>query len=607
MKKITSLLLIIFVAAQIATAQEFTVKSFVFDASDISARVTSFKDKNKQNCAMIKVQTNLTGLVFDCGQGFCTDIAYDGAGEYRLYVSPGEQVLKIKKEGLLPLTYPIEIPIGELNTYIMILTGSGGVVDNTTVKSDFVKIYSTPEGADLYFDGVLIGVTPYEQLYKEGMYSYRIDKNMYYWDEGMITVKAGQTKEIDATLKPKFGNFTINSTPSGADITINSTATGQKTPATFEFYDPASYTVSVSKYLYQDTEQTFTLAEGDNKNIAITLPADFAGITIKTTPETGAAITLDNKDMNVKTPYTFDQLESGEHTVRVTLPMYKPKEETFTVTAGTSKTVTITMSPTFAEVNITALPDADIYIDKTFKKNNTCTEKLNEGLHEIVIKKEKYIEQTHNITVVAGEPQTLSYTLLPKLGNIAITTTPTKADVYIDNVKKGTSPLVLYDLLIGDYAVTAKLTDYADETKTLTVKEGTTEQSAITLSNGTPEISFVGIEIFDSGEGTGAIYCDKKLQAGEMVKVKITVQNIGNNTALNSKAEITCSDLNIYIGTVNFDLGDIEVGVTKEIWCTISPNKRVTTTDNLPIYLTVTEKNSKGNLTNYNIPLKLNK
>jgi len=126
-----------------------------------------------------------------------------------------------------------------------------------------------------------------------------------------------------------------------------------------------------------------------------------------------------------------------------------------------------------------------------------------------------------------------------------------------------------------------------------------------TLEYQKAKITFAGIEIFDSGEGTGAITTDKKLQAGEMVKAKIVVQNVGKNTALNSKATITCSDANIYIDPLAFDLGDITIGATKEIWCTISPNRRVTTTDNLPIYLTVTEKNSLGNLTNFNLPLKL--
>ena len=89
---------VLFFSVLYINAQEFKVISFNIDDKDLSARVTSSKDKNSQNCALIKVQTNLTGLNFNCGQGFCTDMIYDGAGEYCLYVSPGSQFSKFRKK-----------------------------------------------------------------------------------------------------------------------------------------------------------------------------------------------------------------------------------------------------------------------------------------------------------------------------------------------------------------------------------------------------------------------------------------------------------------------------------------------------------------------------
>jgi len=47
-------------------------------------------------------------------------------------------------------------------------------------------------------------------------------------------------------------------------------------------------------------------------------------------------------------------------------------------------------------------------------------------------------------------------------------------------------------------------------------------------------------------------------------------------------------------------------GQTKEIWLSISPNKRVVSNENLPIYLTLTEEIGRGNLTEYQLPIKLN-
>jgi len=126
-----------------------------------------------------------------------------------------------------------------------------------------------------------------------------------------------------------------------------------------------------------------------------------------------------------------------------------------------------------------------------------------------------------------------------------------------------------------------------------------------TLEYQKPEIKFAGIEIFDSGEGTMAITMDKKLQAGEWVKAKIIIQNVGKNIALNSTATLKCLDDNIHVEPLSFYIGDIAIGETKELWLTISPNKHVTTTDNLPIILNVSENNKTGNLVDFNLPLKL--
>ncbi len=484
MRKILVLILMFWFNANWLAADEFYVVSFRHDDKDVTARISSKKDKNNQNCALIKVQTDITGLYFDCNQGFATDIECDGKGEYRLYVSPGERQIKIKKEGFIPLSYTIDIVIRELDTYIMTVTRKGTTPPDDDVKTDFVKIYSTPDVADVYLNGELKGTTPYEAIVTEGTYAYLIRKSMYYDAEGMIRVKARETKEVNAVLLPKFGNFKISSTPTEADITINGAPTGKKTPFTFEFYEAGTYNISLSKYMYQTTKQPFTLVEGKTENINITMLQDYAGITIATTPETGAAITLDNKDINKKTLYTILQLESGTHTVRVTMPLYKPVEKTFTVTAGKSETITLTMLPTFANITINANPKADIYVDGTNYANSTYTTKLNEGIHKIEIKKDKYTEQTANITVVAGEPKTYTYTLLPKQGNIAVTTIPTKAEVYLNGEKKGTSPIMLYDVLIGEHTVEAKLTGYTTATKKVSVTEKNTAEAKLILENG---------------------------------------------------------------------------------------------------------------------------
>jgi hypothetical protein len=120
-----------------------------------------------------------------------------------------------------------------------------------------------------------------------------------------------------------------------------------------------------------------------------------------------------------------------------------------------------------------------------------------------------------------------------------------------------------------------------------------------------PKLEFAGLEIVDIGEGTGAITEDGLLQAGELVKVKIVVQNRGQNISKGTKYKISSNDRNIYITGGSGDLGDMGIGEVKDFWVTISPNKRVDSQGELPIYLTVENSYNKGNLSRYRLPVKL--
>ena len=120
------------------------------------------------------------------------------------------------------------------------------------------------------------------------------------------------------------------------------------------------------------------------------------------------------------------------------------------------------------------------------------------------------------------------------------------------------------------------------------------------------ELSFSGLEILDSGIGTAAVLEDGQLQGGEMVKAKISVQNTGQGISSNTNFRVSSVDDNIFLRENTGAIGTLNPGEVKEFYITISPNKRVTTKENLPIYLELTESNNKGNLNGFQLPIKLN-
>lgn len=124
-----------------------------------------------------------------------------------------------------------------------------------------------------------------------------------------------------------------------------------------------------------------------------------------------------------------------------------------------------------------------------------------------------------------------------------------------------------------------------------------------TLAYRKPNLEFSGLEIVDLGKG--AIQQDAKLQAGEMVRVKIIIQNVGRNISRNTKYHVYTTDNNIYIDNKSGELGDIKIGEVKEFWVNVSPNKRVDYTGDLPIYLTLNNKYDIGEIDALRLPIQL--
>ncbi len=233
----------------------------------------------------------------------------------------------------------------------------------------------------------------------------------------------------------------------------------------------------------------------------------------------------------------------------------------------------------------------NLYVDMVFEDEN------NNGILEALEKAELKMKITNK---GAGKAQGL---------NIII-----KSDIYDSDlkIKDGINiPYLMPDQTVEiSIPITAGINIKSNEYKLeISVKEyfGYDMDPAYlflnTMAFRKPDLEFSGLEIVDLGKG--ALKQDAKLQAGEMVKVKLIVQNVGKNVSENTSYNVYTTDDNIYIDDKSGDLGDIKIGEVKEFWVTVSPNKRVENTGNLPIYLTVNNKYDIGEISTMQIPLKL--
>lgn len=128
-----------------------------------------------------------------------------------------------------------------------------------------------------------------------------------------------------------------------------------------------------------------------------------------------------------------------------------------------------------------------------------------------------------------------------------------------------------------------------------------------TLEYQKPQLAFAGYEVLDAVEGTYAIKADQQIQPGEQVKLKVFIQNRGQNVAQNITYQIKSTSDNVYIEDGSGTLGELVIGEVRSFLVTVSPNKRVDASKELPIYIDMDLDKNLGGLDNFHMPIAMNK
>lgn len=121
----------------------------------------------------------------------------------------------------------------------------------------------------------------------------------------------------------------------------------------------------------------------------------------------------------------------------------------------------------------TNVPDAEIYLNGTKMPGTTpySNDMVAAGHHELKIVKKNYQTVVRQIEVLEGKETKIDVNLELSFGIINVDTYPTGATVYIDNVKRGVTPMIINDIRVGEHALKLEKDEYDTVEWTLNVKE----------------------------------------------------------------------------------------------------------------------------------------
>lgn len=309
------------------------------------------------------------------------------------------------------------------------------------------------------------------------------------------------------------GRVKINSNPSKAQVYVNNTYRGN-TPITLTLPE-GSYRVLVKLEGYKDYETTIIVEGNREKEYTFNLSPRYGDLTISSTP-LGASIYIDGVYRG-KTPLTLKNLLAKTYELKLTYPGYQDKIEKVEVKEGIETRVNLSLLPALGGLNINSNPlGAEVYLNGVFRGiTPLIISDLSPGTYQIQLRKSGYKDILSSVTVISGTTSTYNFTLIPLLGTINIFSNPSGADVYIDRVYKGKTPLSLNDVPSGTYDVRITLSGYEEYLERITLLPGEVRQISVNLK------PLYGEVFIDSKPQGARVYINGKYQGNTPLTINL--------------------------------------------------------------------------------------
>jgi hypothetical protein len=304
----------------------------------------------------------------------------------------------------------------------------------------------------------------------------------------------------------------VNTVPSGAQACLDH-YTCNITPTTFTTTPNSYHSITFYKdgYLSFTAQSVYTSVPNVTTNLLVTLapiPSQTGSLDLDSNP-TNADIWLDNLYYGT-TPQLIGGLSEGIHTLVLKKAGYYDSTESFTIVASQTSTkypvlTPYTKSSGYGDIQIQSYPVGaavyvnDNYMGTTISSSALYVTQLTTGSYPVRITLADYQPYYETAVVTAGGVYDIRANLVPVTpgptpdtnGQITVRSSPSGANIYLDNSYKGLTPLTLVEIPKGSHSILLKLNGYQDWQSTVNVAAGSSTDvsgtlAATTMSQPTP-------------------------------------------------------------------------------------------------------------------------
>ena len=357
-------------------------------------------------------------------------------------------------------------------------------------------------GATVMLDGEVKGQAPMVITTTSGRHQLRITKDGYEPYETWITATDNNTQtmlpQLKEIAKPKYGTVVVDADVPDAEVYIDGNKHPDNTPAVIQNVIEGLHVIEVRKAPALPWKQTVQVTANQQTKVRAELQATLnggVGVVRVLSDAQGARALIDGTDQG-SVPVDIKDVKAGEHIVQVKAPGMQTGEKKVTVAAGSSQIVKFDLNPEAAGDTgtlkvVSMVPEALVFIDGAAVGKVPQDKKVSAGDHPVVVRLDGYKQFEQKVRVEAGQTVTVQATL-KAVGRLRILSTPSQADVLINGLPAGKTPLD-QEVETGETVIRIQMAGFQPFEQTLTIEGGKTQTLSRELAVAGPsEAELVG-------------------------------------------------------------------------------------------------------------------
>jgi serine/threonine-protein kinase len=220
-----------------------------------------------------------------------------------------------------------------------------------------LSVNSTPDGAEITFDGSALCQTPCTLTgIAPGQHLVTASKAGFAQASHTVSLESGANASVSLQLSQLTPVVSVSSNPAGAAIVIDGKDTGKLTPAQVILDKPGKHSITIRRYGYLESSSNVNVELGQTSTLNLDLTklgsteeikaaggkfkkvfarGDSSGqgiVSVKTQPK-GAQIMVNNRVLDKTAPFDF-YLNPGTYVIDITMNGYRPLHRVVNIQEG---------------------------------------------------------------------------------------------------------------------------------------------------------------------------------------------------------------------------------------------------------------------------------